>query len=91
MAYGVKNRTDFNENADAAARLMKDYLKQFGGSLGLAAEAYNWGSGNISGVMAGNGRQIPSQVITYGVTVTTSAGSDLNVSGAVNQGSQNTK
>lgn len=90
-AYGVKNRTDFNENADAAARLMKDYLKQFGGSLGLAAEAYNWGSGNISGVMAGNGRQIPSQVITYGVTVTTSAGSDLNVSGAVNQGSQNTK
>ena len=46
-AYGLTNPYDFDQSADAAARMMRDLLKQYGGNLNMALAAYNWGSGNL--------------------------------------------
>lgn len=46
--YGLKNPNDFNESSDAAARKMRDLLKQYGGDLEKATSAYNWGQGNLA-------------------------------------------
>ena len=46
-AYGVTNPYDFDQSADAAARMFRDLLKQYNGNLYMALAAYNWGSGNL--------------------------------------------
>lgn len=46
--YGLKNPYDFNESSDAAARKMRDLLKQYGGDMTKATAAYNWGQGNLA-------------------------------------------
>lgn len=46
--YGLKNPYDFNESSDAAARKMRDLLKQYNGDLSQATAAYNWGQGNLA-------------------------------------------
>jgi hypothetical protein len=46
--YGLKNPYDFNESSDAAARKMRDLLKQYNGDLEKATSAYNWGQGNLA-------------------------------------------
>lgn len=45
--YGLKNPYDFQESADAAARMYADLLRQYGGDVRKALAAYNWGSGNL--------------------------------------------
>lgn len=45
--YGLKDPYDFNESSDAAARKLRDLLKQYGGDLAKASAAYNWGQGNL--------------------------------------------
>lgn len=46
--YGLKDPNDFMESSDAAARKMRDLLKQYGGDLRMAAAAYNFGQGNLA-------------------------------------------
>lgn len=46
--YGLKNPNDLAESADAAARMLRDLLKQNGGNLPAALAAYNWGQGNLA-------------------------------------------
>jgi hypothetical protein len=46
-AYGVTNPYDFDQSADAAARMFRDLLKQYNGNVYMALAAYNWGSGNL--------------------------------------------
>lgn len=45
--YGLKDPYDFMESSDAAARKMRDLLKQYGGDLQMATAAYNFGQGNL--------------------------------------------
>ena len=42
-AYGLNDPFDAKQSVDAAARLMKDLIKQFDGDVGNALEAYNGG------------------------------------------------
>lgn len=46
--YGLKDPYDFEQSADAAARKMRDLLKQYGGDLQMATAAYNFGQGNLA-------------------------------------------
>lgn len=45
--YGVTDPNDLAQSADAAARMMRDLMKQNGGSLPMALAGYNWGQGNL--------------------------------------------
>lgn len=46
--YGLANPYDFDQSSDAAARKMRDLLKQYGGDLQMATAAYNFGQGNLA-------------------------------------------
>jgi hypothetical protein len=46
-SYDLKNPYDFDQSSNAAARMYRDLLKQYGGNLDMALAAYNWGSGNL--------------------------------------------
>jgi hypothetical protein len=46
--YGLNNPNDLGESADAAGRMYRDLLKQYGGNLPMALAGYNWGSGNLA-------------------------------------------
>lgn len=46
--YGLADPNDFNQSSDAAARKMRDLLKQYGGDMQMAAAAYNFGQGNLA-------------------------------------------
>lgn len=46
--YGLANPNDFEQSSDAAARKMRDLLKQYGGDLQMATAAYNFGQGNLA-------------------------------------------
>lgn len=46
--YGLKDPYDFEQSSDAAARKMRDLLKQYGGDLQMATAAYNFGQGNLA-------------------------------------------
>lgn len=45
--YGLKDPNNLLESADAAARMMRDLLKKYGGDKDKAFGAYNWGQGNV--------------------------------------------
>lgn len=45
--YGVADPDDLAQSADGAARMLRDLIKQNGGSLPMALAAYNWGQGNL--------------------------------------------
>jgi hypothetical protein len=44
---GLKNPYDFEESANASAKMYARLSKKYNGDLGLASGAYNWGEGNI--------------------------------------------
>jgi hypothetical protein len=46
--YGLKNPDDPTESAAAAAHLLSDLLKRYGGNLPMALAAYNEGPGNLA-------------------------------------------
>jgi hypothetical protein len=46
--YGVTNLLDPVQNIDAGVHYLADLLNQFGGDVGLAVAAYDWGPGNVS-------------------------------------------
>lgn len=46
--FGLDDPDDFEKSADAAARKYAGLLKQYGGDIGLAAAAYNFGQGNLA-------------------------------------------
>lgn len=45
--YGVTDRSSFQQESTAAAKIMRDELKKYHGDLSLALAAYNWGGGNV--------------------------------------------
>lgn len=47
-AYGLKDPYDFEESSEAAGRMMRDLMKQYGGNLQKSLAAYNGGSGNLA-------------------------------------------
>lgn len=49
--YGLKSRADrmdFTKSSEAAAKYIRDLLKQFDGDVEKAFAAYNWGPGNVN-------------------------------------------
>lgn len=46
--YGLKDPFDFEESSEAAGRMMRDLMKQYGGNLQKSLAAYNGGSGNLA-------------------------------------------
>jgi len=64
--YGLSNPNDFGDSADAAARKMRDLLRQYGGDLQMATAAYNFGQGNLARTgLAG----VPSETRNYVASV----------------------
>lgn len=60
--YGLANPNDFDQSSDAAARKMRDLLKQYGGDLQMATAAYNFGQGNLSRTGLGG---VPNETRNY--------------------------
>lgn len=60
--YGLKNPYDFADSADAAARKMRDLLRQYGGDLQMATAAYNFGQGNLARTGLGG---VPAETRNY--------------------------
>ncbi len=46
-AYGLKDPNNLTESAGAAAHMLADLMKHYGGNLPMALAGYNWGSGNL--------------------------------------------
>lgn len=46
-AYGVKDRWNFDQSSDAAARMLRDLLKHYGGDIEKSLAGYNWGMGYL--------------------------------------------
>ncbi|HEX7687346.1 MAG TPA: lytic transglycosylase domain-containing protein [Burkholderiaceae bacterium] len=46
-AYGITDPMNFQQSASAAARMLADLLRQYGGNLPTTLAAYNFGSGNL--------------------------------------------
>ncbi len=55
-AYGVKDRWNFNQSSDAAARMLRDLLKHYNGDAQKALAGYNWGMGNLDKDIAAHGK-----------------------------------
>ena len=75
--YGV-DVNDPNSSIDGAAHYLSDNLKMFGGNVGLATAAYNWGEGNVQKWMK-QGGSVPKETQQYvsnitGTPITTWAG-----------------
>lgn len=60
--YGLANPNDFDQSSDAAARKMRDLLRQYGGDLQMATAAYNFGQGNLSRTGLGG---VPAETRNY--------------------------
>ncbi len=74
-SYGIKDRWDFNQSSDAAARMLRDLLAHYAGDQQKALAAYNWGQGNLDRDIAAHGsdwgRYAPAETQRYaGVKVT---------------------
>lgn len=54
-SYGVKDRWNFEQSSDAAARMLRDLLKHYGGDVQKSLAGYNWGMGNVDKDIARNG------------------------------------
>jgi hypothetical protein len=75
--YGV-NVNDPGSSIEGAAHYLSDNLKMFGGNVGLATAAYNWGEGNVQKWMK-QGGSVPKETQQYvsnitGAPITTWAG-----------------
>lgn len=46
-AYGLTDPSNLGQSADAAARMMRDLLRHYGGNLQSALAGYNWGAGKV--------------------------------------------
>jgi membrane-bound lytic murein transglycosylase B len=55
--YGVANCLDVAANIDAGVHYLADLLNQFGGDIGKALAAYDWGPGNLNKAIAAWGDQ----------------------------------
>ena len=66
--YGV-DVNDPNSSIDGAAHYLSDNLKLFGGNVGLATAAYNWGEGNVQKWMK-QGGSVPNETQKYVSTIT---------------------
>lgn len=64
---GLADPFDPEQAIPAAARLLADHRRQFG-NLGLAAAAYNGGSGRVTGWLAGGG--LPAETRNYVAIIT---------------------
>lgn len=63
--FGVKDPFDPIQNLNASAKYFKQLLDEFGDS-GLALAAYNWGEGNVRGLIQNPSRySIPEQTAKY--------------------------
>jgi hypothetical protein len=66
--YGV-NVKDPVSSIDGAAHYLSDNLKMFGGNVGLATAAYNWGEGNVQKWMRSGG-SVPKETQDYVANIT---------------------
>ena len=72
--YGLQNPFDPQTSIDAAARYLRDLLREFGGRADLALAAYNAGEGAVESFRSGkplmlsNGKMInPHRLVTGGI------------------------
>ena len=67
--YGVKDRWNFSQASDAAARMLRDLLKHYGGDAQKALAGYNWGMGNLDKDIAAHGKDwrqfVPRETASY--------------------------
>lgn len=67
--YGVKDRWNFEQSSDAAARMLRDLLKHYGGDVQKALAGYNWGMGNVDKDIANHGndwrKYVPRETSNY--------------------------
>ena len=68
-AFGVENPFDAQQALPAAARMLRGLRQQFG-NLGLAAAAYNAGSGRVSQWLAKRKKRLPQETRTYVLNIT---------------------
>lgn len=66
--YGV-NVNDPASSINGAAHYLSDNLKMFGGNVGLATAAYNWGEGNVQNWM-NKGGSVPKETQQYVSNIT---------------------
>lgn len=62
------DRFSFKDESDAAARYMASLQKKYGGDVGKALAAYNWGPGNVDKAVASPGNwqdKLPSETRNY--------------------------
>ena len=68
-AFGVENPFDAQQALPAAARMLRGLRQQFG-NWGLAAAAYNAGSGRVSEWLAKRKKRLPQETRTYVLNIT---------------------
>jgi transglycosylase-like protein with SLT domain len=68
-AFGVENPFDAQQALPAAARMLRGLRQQFG-NLGLAAAAYNAGSGRVAQWLAKRKKKLPQETRTYVLNIT---------------------
>jgi hypothetical protein len=69
--YGLKNPDDLIESSDAAARMLRDLLRQNHGDVPRALAAWNWGQGNLNSKGLANA---PAETRGFIAKVTTGMG-----------------
>jgi len=68
-AFGVENPFDAQQALPAAARMLRGLRQQFG-NWGLAAAAYNAGSGRVAQWLAKRKKKLPQETRTYVLNIT---------------------
>lgn len=63
--FGVTDRNNPEQSANGAAKYLKYLLKLFNGDVVLAAEAYNYGQGNLQKYLQGK-KGLPAETRDYG-------------------------
>jgi soluble lytic murein transglycosylase-like protein len=69
--YGLDEKSvwDLAKSSEAAARYFQDLLKMFKGDVNKAAAGYNWGQGNVQGLISQYGDQwrehLPPETAKY--------------------------
>lgn len=81
--YGLSDPNNFDQSSDAAARKMRDLLKQYGGDLQMATAAYNFGQGNLASTGLGG---VPKETRDYVAKVANGAHAAAAPRGGVGQG-----